>query len=54
MVDQSLYLDEDIRNYIFIPLIFLMTSFGILRMYITQLLNSNEHPALKPVNPDPV
>lgn len=44
---QTLYIDPRIRDYVFIPLVFLMFLVALLRFYITKLMISTDNPNLK-------
>lgn len=44
---QTLYIDPRIRDYVFIPLVFLMFLVALLRFYITKLISSPDNPNLK-------
>ena len=44
---QTLYIDPRIRDYVFIPLVILMMIVGLLRFYITKLMNAPDNPLLK-------
>jgi hypothetical protein len=43
---QTLYIDPRIRDYVFIPLVILMFIVGLLRFYVTKLMNAPDNPLL--------
>jgi len=44
---QTLYIDPRIRDNVFIPLVVLMLIVGLLRYYITKLMNATDNPLLQ-------
>ena len=47
---QTLYIDPRIRDNVFFPLIVLMFIVGLLRFYVTKIMNFPDNPLLKKVS----
>lgn len=47
---QTLYIDPRIRDNVFFPLIILMFIVGLLRFYITKLMNMPDNPLTKKIS----